>query len=111
LKWFWPIVIILSALASGLVNFALPDLVGRPFIMLWFLCVCPGMMLIRFFRLKELVTELTLAVALSLTIDAAILTVQVYSGHWSPPEALMAVIGICIIGTITHSVLVSIDRI
>ena len=107
MKWFWPLFIILSALAAGLVNFILPDLVGRPLIMLCFLCLCPGMMLIRFFHLKELVTEFTLAVALSLVIDATILTIQLYSGHWSPSTALIILISICIIGTATHSILIA----
>ncbi len=111
MKWFWPILIILSALAAGLVNFVWPAMVGRPLIMLWFLSICPGLMLIRFFRLKELVMELTLAVALSFTIEAAILSIQIYSGHWSPPTALLLIIGICIVGTITQSILVSMRKI
>ena len=101
MKWFWPLVIILSALAAGLTNFVFPDMVGRPIIVLWFLCVCPGMMLIRFFQLKEPVMEWTLAIALSLTIDAAIAGIQMYSGHWSPPVTLVIIIGICTIGVIT----------
>jgi hypothetical protein len=98
LKWFWPVVIILSALAAGLVTFVFPDLVGRPFVLLWFLCICPGMMLIRFFQLKEPITEWTLALALSLAIDAAVVGIQMYSGNWSPPVTLLIIIGICITG-------------
>ena len=62
----WPAVILLSALAAGLVNFVIPGAVGRPIIVMWFLFVCPGMVLVRFFRLSEAVSEWTLAIALSL---------------------------------------------
>lgn len=110
MKVFWPVVIILSALAAGLVNFVFPDLVGRPIVLLWFLCVCPGMMLIRFFRLKEPVTEWTLAIALSLAIDAAVAGIQMYSGHWSPPITLVIIMGICITGVLTQIIQISLKR-
>lgn len=98
MKLLWPVIVILSALAAGLVNFVFPDIVGRPIVLLWFLFVCPGMMLIRFFQLKEPVTEWTLAIALSLVIDAAVASIQMYSGNWSPPITLAIIIGICIVG-------------
>ena len=110
MKLLWPMVIIFSALAGGLVNFVFPDLPGRPIILLWFLCVCPGMMLIRFFDLKEPVTEWTLAIALSLAIDAAVAGIQMYSGHWSPPIALVIIIGICIIGVLIQIIQISLKR-
>jgi hypothetical protein len=110
LKLVWPVVIIFSALAASLVNFVFPDLVGRPIVVMWFLCVCPGMMLIRFFQLKEPVTEWTLAIALSLAIDAAVAGIQVYSGHWSPPITLVIIIGICIIGVLTQIIQISLKR-
>src|SRR5437773_4431266 len=111
LKLVWPVVIILSALAASLVNFVFPDLVGRPIVVMWFLCVCPGMMLIRFFQLKEPITEWTLAIALSLAIDAAVAGIQVYSGHWSPPITLVIIMGICIIGVLVQIIRINIKRI
>jgi len=110
LKLIWPAVIILSALAAGLVNFVFPGLVGRPIVLLWFLCVCPGMMLIRFFQLKEPVTAWTLAIALSLAIDAAVASIQMYSGYWSPPIALVIIMGICIIGVLIQIIQISLKR-
>src|SRR5258708_38213798 len=111
LKVSWPVAIILSALAASLVNFVFPDLVGRPIVVLWFLCVCPGMMLIRFFQLKEPVTEWTLAIALSLAIDAAVAGIQVYSGHWSPPITLVIITVICIIGVLIQMIQINIKRV
>src|SRR5258708_38393220 len=110
LKLSWPGVIILSCLAASLVNFVFPDLVGRPVVVLWFLCVCPGMMLIHFFQGKEPVTEWTLAIALSLPIDAAVERNQLYSGHWSPPITLVIITGICIIGALTQIIQISLKR-
>ena len=60
------------------------------------------MMLIRFFQLKEPVIEWTLALALSLAIDATIAGLQVYSGNWSPPITLLIIMTICIIGAFTQ---------
>jgi hypothetical protein len=99
-KWLWPATIALSALAAGLVNSILPHLVGRPIIVLWFLCVCPGMTIIRFLQLQEPVTEWTLAIALSLVIDAAVAGIQLYLGYWSPPLTLTILINLCIVGVI-----------
>ena len=85
-RWslLWPAVILLSALAAGLVNFVIPDVVGRPIIVMWFLFVCPGMVLVRFLRLSEAIAEWTLAIALSLSIDAIVAGIQMYAGLWSP---------------------------
>ena len=99
----WPAVIILSALAAGIVNFVLPAVEGRPIIVMWFLFVCPGMALVRFFRLNEAIAEWTLAVALSLSIDAFVAGIQLYAGHWSPPLTLGILIGFCVICATTQT--------
>lgn len=93
-------VIILSALVAGLVNFVFPSVVGRPIIVLWFLSVCPGMSLIRFLQLKEPIAEWTLAIALSFTIDAAVAGIQMYSGFWYPESTLGILIGLCLVSSL-----------
>lgn len=100
----WPTIIILSALAAGLVNFLLPDIIVRPVIVMWFLFVCPGMMVIRFFQLKEPVTEWTLAIALSLAIDGLVASLQMYSGYWSPPITLGIIMSISALGAIGQAI-------
>jgi hypothetical protein len=97
IKLFWPLIIILSALVAGLVNFVFPGAVGRPIIVLWFLSVCPGMALIRFLQLKEPIAEWTLAIALSFAIDATVAGIQVYSGLWYPEGTLGILIGFCLV--------------
>lgn len=99
MKWSWPLIIILSVLATGLVRFIFPDLVGRPLIVLWFLAVCPGMMLVRFFKFKDIVTEWTLAIALSFAIDTFVACIFLYSGRWSPAGILVILLGLCFVGS------------
>jgi ribosomal protein L40E len=94
----WPIILILSAIAAGLANFAFSHMALRPFIVFWFLFICPGMALVRFLRLKEPVIELTLAVALSFAFEASIAAIQLYTGRWSPAGTLGILILLCLCG-------------
>lgn len=98
LRWVWPTIILLSAVAVGLVTFAFPDLAVRPIVVMWFLFVCPGMTVVRFFRLAEIVIEWMLAIALSFAIDACVAGMILYAGWWSPARILSILIGFCLIG-------------
>ena len=100
----WPILIMLSALAAGLVNFVFTDVVIRPMIVFWFLFVCPGMVLVRFLRLKEPVAEWTLAIALSFAIDALVAAVFLYAGRWSPLGILSLLIVLTLGGALVRLV-------
>jgi hypothetical protein len=100
LTWPWPIILILSTIAAGLVTFVLPGIVLRPVIVFWFLFVCPGMALVRFLRLKEPVVEWTLALALSFSIDAIVAGIQLYAGGWSPSITLVIIMFLCLGGAI-----------
>jgi hypothetical protein len=93
----WPTIIICSAVAAGLVNVVLTDTIVRPLVVLWFLVICPGMIVVRFLHLKEPAAELTLAIALSLTIDAIVAGIQLYAGIWSPVGTLSILMGFCLI--------------
>ncbi len=100
LLWLWPAIIVLSTVAAGLVTFVVMDTAVRPFIVLWFLFVCPGMALVRFFRLEELVVEWILALALSFAVDAIVAGVLLYAGRWSPTATLEILMGISLGGAI-----------
>ncbi|HEY0755309.1 MAG TPA: hypothetical protein VGD98_15225 [Ktedonobacteraceae bacterium] len=101
--WLWPVIIILSALATALISFEFTDLFGRPLIALWFLVFCPGMMVIRFFRLKDPLMEWCMAIALSISLDALVVGIQVYSRNWSPSIALIIIISIAILGALIQA--------
>lgn len=100
LLWLWPAIIILSTVAAGLVAFVITDTAVRPFIILWFLFVCPGMALVHFFRLEEQVVEWILALALSFAVDAIVAGVLLYVGRWSPTATLEILMGISLGGAI-----------
>jgi len=99
LTLLWPTVIFLSTISTGLVNFVFTNSAIRPIVVLWFFCVCPGMMFVRFLRLKEPVVEWTLAFALSFTIEAMIAGIQLYTGLWSVTGTLSILIGFCLVIT------------
>jgi hypothetical protein len=93
-NWLWPAIIILSAIAAGLVNFVFIDTAVRPAIVFWFLFICPGMVLVRFLRLREPIVEWTLALALSFVIDAIVASILLYAGRWSPAGILITLMGL-----------------
>ncbi len=106
LTWLWPSIIILSAISVGLVTFVLPDTVVRPALAMWFLFVCPGMTVVRFFRFAETVIEWMLALALSFAIDAFVSGILLYAGWWSPVHILSILIGFCLISAIMQLVII-----
>lgn len=103
-SWLWSTIIIISAVAAGFVNFVFTNTPLRPFIIFWFLFICPGMAMVRFLHLKEPLVEWTLALALSLAIDAIIAALQLYAGRWSPAVTLSILIGLSLGGAILQLV-------
>ena len=96
----WPAVIIVSALAAGVLTITDSASPARPLIALWFLCVCPGMAFVRLLRLGEGLTEMTLAIALSLAMDVIVAGVLLYAGVWSPRWGLIVLIALSLVGAI-----------
>ena len=96
----WPAVIIVSALAAGVLTVTDSALPARPLIALWFLCVCPGMAFVRLLRLSEGLTEVTLAIALSVAMDVIVAGVLLYAGVWSPRWGLIVLIALSLVGAV-----------
>jgi len=71
---------------------------------MWFLFVCPGMMLVRFFRLHQSVVEWMLALALSFAFDAIVASILLYAGMWSTTRILDIVLGFSTGGAIVQLV-------
>ena len=92
---WWPLTLLLSTIAVGLVTFVITDVVVRPVIVMWFLFVCPGMAVIRFIHLHEMVTEWALALALSLAIDTIVASIFLYASMWSPNAILGVLMVFC----------------
>lgn len=98
--WGWPAVIIGSALATRLVVLLHVGIVMQPAIVMWFLFICPGMTLVRFFRLQEILIEWILAFALSVAIDGIVASIVLYAGRWSPINILDLLISFCLAGAL-----------
>ena len=104
-RWLYPTMIVLSIVAASLDIFVLSDGVMHQFIIMWFLLVCPGMAVVRFFQLKEVAVEWLLALALSIAIDAFIAGILLYAGWWSPLNIFIVLISFCLIGAMMQLVL------
>ncbi len=98
----WPTIIILSAVAAGLVTFIPTGPFLRLVVVLWFLLICPGMMLVRFFQLREPLLEWVLAVALSLAADTIVAGILLYAGRWSPGDAFALLLGLTVAGALAQ---------
>ena len=102
--WFmwivWPVTIIYSSIAAGLVTVVFPGTMLRPALIMWFLFICPGMAVARFFQFNETVMEWTLAIALSFAIDAFVAGILLYAGWWSPLRILGILIVLCNYGAL-----------
>jgi hypothetical protein len=107
LPWVWPVIIILSAIAAALFTFIFPETPLHPIVVMWFLFICPGMMLVRFLRLNELLVEWVLALALSLAIDAIVSGIVLYAEKWSPVAILGIILGLSLAGAITQLAMLS----
>jgi hypothetical protein len=76
------IIVLLLATIAAIVTDAPQPL--RALVVLSFLFLCPGMAFVRLLRLKDTWAEWTLAIALSLAIDALVAIFILYVGLWSP---------------------------
>lgn len=97
-RFTWPIVIIVSALLSGMLAFGDTGGALRPVILFWFILVCPGMAIVRLIRLGDQVFELVLSIALSLVLSTLLAELLVLTKHWSPSAILAILIAISITG-------------
>ena len=98
--WLWPIVITVSALSAGLFVFADIQSPLRAPVIWWFLLVCPGMAFVRALRFTDRIAVWSLAIALSLALDAIVAGLMLYAGMWSPPIGLAVLIGLSLIGVV-----------
>lgn len=98
--WSWSAVIVASALSIAVMTIGGFTGPIRSCLAIWFLFVCPGMALVRLLRLDDFAAELTLALALSLALDAIVAVAMVYARIWSPTLGLAALIGVSVIGVL-----------
>ena len=97
-RWVWPVVILCSAVTSGLFFYLAFASTFRLITTLWFLLVCPGMAFVRLFQFDETYYEWTLAIALSISLDAIVACILLYAGFWSIELGLWIVILTSLLG-------------
>lgn len=95
---WWISLIVASCLGVALAMVG--DIGGawRPGLAFWFLLVCPGMAFVPLLPLKDRLTELTLAIALSLALDTLVAEVMALNGLWSAKWGLFALICVTLTG-------------
>ncbi len=71
-----------------------------PIIAFWFVFVCPGLPYVRLLALREPLTEVLLAIALSLSIEAVVSLVLLRGSTWTPARMLQIVIAITVLGVL-----------
>lgn len=98
--WPWPIIILLSVGMVIFFTFINPGTPMQGIAILWFVTLCPGMSLAPLLKLNHFFIEVTLAIALGLSIDAIVVGIFLYSGYWSPPAMLWVLIALSVIGSI-----------
>lgn len=96
--WIWPVIIFISNVSIVFLAFGefLPPV--RHLISFWFLLVCPGMAYVPLLHIRDGPVEWTLAVALSLALDAIVATLMVYTGNWWTHGGLIVLMAISIGG-------------
>jgi hypothetical protein len=64
-----------------------------------FLFLGPGLAFARLLPGEDIVTRITLSIALSLAIDAVVAMILLYAGAWSYQTALLIIVGITLLGS------------
>ena len=103
--WLWPVIILLSAIATSIVTYVAPETPVKALVVMSFLFLCPGMALTRFLRLHETVAELIIALTLSFSIDAIVAGLFLYSRHWSISGIIMTLLVFSVTGAIGQLVI------
>jgi uncharacterized membrane protein len=106
----WSLLIVLFAMVAGIFAFAVADSQIRSVVVLGFLVICPGMMLVRFIRLREPVFEWVLALALSLAVDAIVAGILLYAGRWSPTSAFVILLSLTVVGALANETIGILSR-
>jgi hypothetical protein len=101
----WTVVLLFSCLLAWFVVFTALGGVAQLVVIVWFLGVCPGMMLARYLRLREPVVEWTLAISLSLVADVLAGGLALLLGKWSPSAIFSILVIMTVIGALLCEVI------
>ena len=97
-RFVWPIVVEVSAVLAAVVAAVDPGPPVAPAVALWFVLVCPGLPYVRLLDLGEPATEVLLAVALSISLQALVGLGLLWASAWTSVRVLGIAIVIALIG-------------
>jgi hypothetical protein len=92
-RWLWSVIVIVIALVAALTTFWFENPIMQLLSIVTFLLFCPGMAIVSFLRLHDLVQIFTIACALSLALDSIVASAFLYGGIWSPHMVLELLLG------------------
>ncbi len=78
--------LIATALAGGAIEL-LSGSTARSLVVVAFLLLCPGLGLVRLTRVRDVATQVSLGIGLSLALDLAVTGGLLYAGTWSATSA------------------------
>lgn len=103
--WKWAVACAaLGGLAIALVLLDVNTVVRAP-VVLMFVLLCPGLAIVRLLRIGDIATELSLAVALSLSLAGGVSLIQAYTATWSPTGGLLVIAGITLVAVAVELVI------
>lgn len=99
LSWLtWPAGLLVCSSATAVLALADVRSPLRVLVSLSFLLVCPGMAIVRHWRLRAPIVELALATGLSVALATLVAGVMLYAGVWSMELGLLLLAGITVAG-------------
>lgn len=96
----WPIAIVVLALAADLAVVANVHAAVRAIVVLAFLIVGPGLAFVRLLGIARSYVELTLAIALSLTLDTVVAETLIMARVWSVSAAMATLVFLTVLGAV-----------
>ena len=93
-----PLVVFVSTAAAGIAAIDGGGSDAHTIAIVLFVLVCPGLALVPLFGLDEVWAEVTLALAVSVTVSTALATALLFAGLWSPPAVFIGLATISLAG-------------
>ena len=97
-KLSWSIIIIYVSVLVGILSWSNFSNVISPILIFLFMLVIPGLAYTRLLNIKDLFTELIMAVTFSIVISTILAEFMLFSHRWSPFAGLAVLIAISIYG-------------
>ena len=96
----WMLIVILWSLGTAGAVYGDTHPAVRAVVAVPFVVACPGLSLARFIRLRDALGELTLGVALSLSLAVLVPATLLYAHAWSPNAALGILTGVAVFSAV-----------